>query len=140
MPYLFMQVTKSSVLFFILFSLALTGCSTEPDSATEAVVEEGSEPVVESVVEPAGADIAVAIESEKLPLDLSLPDNIWTKEDGIHDPINIPPKAFNPSALFDQEDDSNLSFMMTPSFEIDEDPSQLPQLDGGSVSMEIKTK
>jgi hypothetical protein len=30
--------------------------------------------------------------------------------------------------------------MMTPSFEIDEDPSQLPQLDGGSVSMEIKTK
>jgi hypothetical protein len=140
MPYLFTQVTKSSVLFFILFSLALTGCSTEPDSATEAVVEEGSEPVIEPVVESAEADIAVAIESEKLPLDLSLPDNIWTKEDGIHDSINIPPKAFAPSALFDQEEDSNLSFMMTPSFEIDEDPSQLPQLDGGSVSMEIKTK
>jgi hypothetical protein len=135
-----MQVAKNSILFFILFSLVLTGCSTEPDNTIETVVEESSETVVKPIIEPAGVDIAVATELEKPPLDLSLPENIWAGDEGIHEPVNLPPKGFDASELFNQEEEDNLSFMVMPSFEINEDPTQLPQLDGGSVSMEMKTK
>ncbi len=75
----------------------------------------------------------------KKPLDLSL------AEDFFNDPENTlatepKPRNFDAGALFDKTDDSATKVRVLPHLKPGEQPTDMPQVDGGTVSVEKKTK
>ena len=75
-------------------------------------------------------------------LDLSLlynaADDPWTGDESIRPPY----KGFDPKPLFapDEKPDSEVSFSVVPNFKETEVLTEMPELDGGSISIEVKTK
>ncbi len=119
----------------------LFGCSTEPESTGDATLEVDIEEQNVVVEQAPAKDMERAVEPERPALDLSMPDNIVIDDQENIEPLEGSRYEFDAGPLFEQaEQDDDLSIMVVPSFEPGDEPSQLPKLDGGSVSVEKKTK
>jgi hypothetical protein len=115
--------------------IILAGCSTEPEA--EIVTTE-----IDVVADPAqNNDVGKITKSERPPLDLSMPENIWVADPEDIEQVDIPSHKFDAKPLFERKDkDDELSVTVIPSFETSDEDLTLPKLDGGSVSVEVKTK
>jgi hypothetical protein len=129
----------------VLMSIALTGCSNDAEKNTASSNEKIN---VDTVAIPEGPTDPQEITSEdaedqqppRQSLDLSLPDDIGIEERNTAKSYNVSPNLFDAKELFkDKEDENSLSISVTPSFNYNKDIEEL-ELDGGSVSLEVKTK
>lgn len=107
----------------VLLSVAAAGCGRAPD---DAPMSEESKQGPESVVE-----------AERPPLDLSLPPDTFADESASD--TDLGKGDFDAKPLFDKKD-RNVDVKVQPEFAEGEEPDELPKLDGGSVSVDVKTK
>lgn len=116
------------VCFMLVFS-GLSGCAREADTAAKA--ERDNSSAVDRNPPPIAAPV-------KEPLDLSLSEDFFTEEPLSE--VAPSPKRFDAGELFDKKKGKSVTINVTPYIEPGEDPEDLPKLDGGSVSIETKTK
>ena len=142
----------------LVFSLCLlTACSPGADAAggqaesdpadaaapslnaAGAEVETETEAVEEAATAVAGEQPAAdAIDIAAAPLDLSLPDIGHFELN--QNPGDFRPRKFDPDSLFNKPKEDPVSFSVKPNLVFGEKLLSVPQIDGGSVSVEVKTK
>ncbi|MGI9308725.1 MAG: hypothetical protein ACR2P6_05655 [Gammaproteobacteria bacterium] len=130
--------------------VVLAGCSAEPEQSAvvddNAAAAQGAEQADqdESSVAEAEGNAAPDEETDK-PLDLSFDSNAagyWDSDM----PAGKPPGVFDEENLFapdEQQKDAEVSFSVVPMFEEaeeDDEKIQLPEIDGVTVGVEVKTK
>ncbi len=112
----------------------LVGCTQQqphepdagaPESAPPNRAEQANKP--DPVAEPRNS------------LDLSLPQDFFADEEVPAAGAQKPPD-FDAGALFDKTDEGRTKVRVTPHLKPGEQPMQLPEVDGGTVSVEKKTK
>jgi hypothetical protein len=135
----------------LLFAFSLlAACSPGADTAGEQAAlnpEASAAPLVraaevpaepastESVAQaPAPADLEIIA----TPLDLSLPDIAHFELS--QTPDDFRPRKFDTGSLFNKQKDDPVSFSVKPNLLLGETLLSLPAIDGGSVSVEVKTK
>ena len=128
-----------NLLPLVLLLCVLAACSPKQDEKEDAVVtapQSIEAPVPQIGNSTAGAELSSPSTSK--PLDLSMPENFSMEEDSHSESTGS--KNFDASSLFGQEEDSTVSVTVMPSLEQDEEKQSMPEVDGGSVSVKVKTK
>ena len=124
----------------LLYLCLLTACSPGVDAAGEQEALNPEEsvsapPVTDKLpAEPATPPVEVAVQ----PLDLSVPDISDTEFSQA--PGDFRPKRFDTRSLFNKQKDDPVSFSVKPNIVFGEKLLSLPEVDRGSVSVEVKTK
>jgi len=112
----------------VLLSICMLAACT-PKSEAPKVAEPGDEsPHSDQIDTP----------DTKTPLDLSIPENFFADDPAI--PIEASAADFDAGALFDKKDDKAVKITVLPNLKEGATPQKLPQLDGGTVSVEAKTR
>jgi|GEM_PF-2169989 len=109
-------------------SAALPGVDQPHSDADQALAETNQPPAEPSpVLTPA-----------KPPLDLSLPE--LADVEFTQTPGEFLPKRFDTPSLFSKEKDDPVSLSVKPNLVLGEKLLSVPEIDGGSVSVQVKTK
>jgi hypothetical protein len=107
-------------------TLALAGCAPEPSPP-----EPATSPKPDSLQQ----------EPERKPLDLSPPQNLSFDDEHELDYTEPTEQGFDARALFQkEEEESRVSGSVTPIITESDDPDEPVVLDGGQISIEVKTE
>jgi hypothetical protein len=119
----------------LIMMTTLTGCTSESEQ-DKSVSDEVTMPAAGAVEEN-----QVTIEPIK-PLDLSPPPIEWLYLDGSPDDRISAGSSYSkvPKLLEPRETKDWMSVVVIPSFKSTESFTDMPELDGGSVSVEVKTE
>jgi hypothetical protein len=111
----------------------------DAESPAETRTAPDEEPADKMPAEPAEA-VADETRAARPPLDLSMPRDPYVYELYEDEYARTDEHDFDAAALFNKKEPNDLSIMVAPSFKESEDPAEpLPEIDGGSVSVEVKT-
>jgi len=115
---------------FVIALGALVACSPKQEAQEDAATH--------STVTTPAADTQPPTNSPSKPLDLSMPENFFLEDT---DPTAAPqPNKFDASGLFEEDDKARVAVTVLPSIKSGEDALDLPEIDGGSVAIKVKTQ
>jgi PBP1b-binding outer membrane lipoprotein LpoB len=129
-------IRKRTLSSLMLISIVLAGCTSEPETPAEmpAKVANDSE-ATPSNTETSDQDLT----ETKKPLDLSMPEGFFSEDWNQTDSYRKGPNLFEGKDLFKQNTPTDtVNVSVTPGINYNQDLNEL-EIDGGSVSIEVKT-
>jgi hypothetical protein len=115
---------------FVIALGALVACSPKQEAQEDAAAQ--------STMTAPTADTQTPTHLPSKALDLSMPENFFLEDTG---PTAAPlPNKFDASGLFEEDDKTRIAVTVSPSFTAGEDELDLPEIDGGSIAIKVKTK
>jgi hypothetical protein len=129
-------ISKRTLASLMLISIVLASCTSEPEPPAEMPAKEATD----SDATPSNTETSDQDSTEtKQPLDLSMPEGFFTEDWNQTDSYREDPNLFEGKELFKQNTPTDtVNVSVTPGINYNEALNEL-EIDGGSVSIEVKT-